>query len=105
MKGVIIFCVRAFYDDLLKIYNNTGVETFNEFDVKGFNKMKTDNSESLNWFASSKDYYDSIATFAFMKEDLCDTLFEHINEFNENMDCCSPIHAYRIDVEKFIHNL
>jgi len=105
MKAVIIFCVRAFYDDLLKIYSKTGVKNFNEFDVKGFKNLKTDNSESLNWFASKKDYYDSIATFAFMDLEICETLFEHINEFNDKMECCSPIHAYRIDVEKFIHNL
>jgi hypothetical protein len=102
MKVVIIFCVRAFYDDLKKIYHTAGIEAYSEFDVKGYTNKHDKNDAATNWFASSKDYYDSTATFAFLNEEKGDELMKQISKFNKELDCCSPMHAYMLDVEKFI---
>jgi len=102
MKVVIIFCVKAFYDELKQIYNKAGVDAYSEFDVKGYTKKQGGKCEAPNWFASSKNHYDSTATFAFLSEEKGDDLLKHIETFNSGIDCCSPIHAYMLDVEKFI---
>lgn len=102
MKVVVIFCVKAFYDDLKQIYNKTDVNVYSEFDVKGYTKKRNANSEASNWFGSGKDHYDSIATFTFLEEEKANELLKQIEEFNSGIDCCSPMHAYIIDVEKFI---
>ncbi|MDM8161885.1 hypothetical protein QUH73_18860 [Labilibaculum sp. K2S] len=102
MKVVIIFCVSAFYNDLKKIYRNSGVETYSEFDVKGFTRKYDKDGAATNWFASSKEYYDSIATFTFLEEEKGSALLNQISKFNQELECCSPMHAYMLDVEKFI---
>lgn len=102
MKVVIVFCVSSFYDDLKKIYRTAGVNTFSEFDVKGFSRKQDKNGAATNWFASSKEYYDSIATFTFIDEEKGSVLLNQISKFNKELDCCSPMHAYMLDVEKFI---
>lgn len=102
MKVVTIFCVSSFYDELKKIYRTAGVDSYSEFDVKGFSRKQDKNGVGSNWFASSKEHYDSIATFAFLNEEKGDELMEQISKFNQELDCCSPMHAYMLDVEKFI---
>lgn len=102
MKVVIIFCVSSFYDDLKKIYRTSGVDAYSEFDVKGFTRKHDKDGVATNWFASSKEYYDSIATFAFLSEEKGAELMSQILKFNKELDCCSPMHAYMLDVEKFI---
>lgn len=102
MKVVIIFCVSAFYDELKKIYHTAGINAYSEFDVKGYTKKADKNGANSNWFASNKEYYDSTATFSFLSEDKGSELLNQISEFNNTIDCCSPIHAYMLDVEKFI---
>ncbi len=102
MKVVIVFCVSAFYDDLKKIYQTSEVETYSEFDVKTYAQKHNKDCEASNWFASSKNHYDSTATFAFLNEEKASELLNQISKFNNEIDCCSPIHAYMLDVEKFI---
>jgi myo-inositol-hexaphosphate 3-phosphohydrolase len=102
MKLVIIFCVKAFYKELKQIYNAAGIDAYSEFDVRGFTNKRSGKCEAPNWFASSKDHYDSIATFSFLDQNKGDVLMKQIEEFNKGIDCCSPIHAYMLDVEKFI---
>ncbi len=102
MKVVIIFCVSSFYDDLKKIYKAAGIVSYSEFDVKGFSRKLDKDGAGTNWFASSKEYYDSIATFSFLTEEKGSVLLNQISKFNTELDCCSPMHAYMLDVEKFI---
>jgi hypothetical protein len=102
MKVVIVFCVKAFYEDLKKIFNAAGVDAYSEFDVKGYTKKHNKDCEAPNWFASGKNHYDSMATFSFLNEETGNELLKQIEEFNKNIDCCSPVHAYMMDVEKFV---
>ncbi|WP_372751029.1 hypothetical protein [Labilibaculum sp.] len=102
MKVVIIFCVSSFYDNLKKIYQIANISAYSEFDVKGYTKKADKNGGNSNWFASNKEYYDSTATFSFLSEDKALILMNQISEFNNTIDCCSPIHAYMLDVDKFI---
>ncbi|MGQ1910095.1 hypothetical protein ACT3CE_09930 [Marinifilum sp. RC60d5] len=102
MKVVVIFCVKAFYDDLKQIYNKAEISAYSEFDVKGYTKKKSDKSNTSNWFGSGKDHYDSAATFTFLEEEKATDLFKQIEKFNLSIKCCSPMHAYVLDVEKFI---
>lgn len=102
MKVVVIFCVKAFYDDLKQIYNKADITAYSEFDVKGYTKKKNDKSDASNWFGSGKDHYDSTATFAFLEEEKANELLQQIQEFNSGIDCCSPMHAYMLNVDKFI---
>lgn len=104
MKVVINFCVEDFFEDLKKIYQFAGVEAYSEFDIKGFVRKQESSTEAPNWFASTKDHYDSKATFAFLSAEKGELLLNQIKKFNSEMDCCSPIHAYMLDVEKFIDN-
>ncbi|MDQ2177954.1 hypothetical protein [Marinifilum sp. D714] len=102
MKVVIIFCVKAFYEELKQIYNKSAIDAYSEFDVKGYTSKRNEQCEAPNWFASNKDHYDSIATFSFLDQGKGEELMKQIEEFNEGIDGCSPIHAYMLDVEKFI---
>ena len=102
MKVVIIFCVSSFYNDLKKIYRTAGVGAYSEFDVKGYTQKHIKDGQVPNWFASNKDYYDSIASFSFLTDEKGSELLNQITLFNNDIDCCNPMHAYMLDVEKFI---
>ncbi len=101
MKIVIIYCVKAFYNRLQELYKQADVNIYSEFDVKGHDKDENSDVAS-NWFASGKDYYDSITTFAFVEEAKAEKLLQLIDDYNAHSECKSPIHGYMLNVEKSV---
>ena len=102
MKVVIVLCVKSFQDDLNKIFKESDITAYSEVDVKGISRKPCDTCEELNWFAPSQNYYESIAVFAFVEEDKGNVLLENVDKFNETVECCSPVHAFMLGVDKFV---
>lgn len=102
MKVVIVLCVKAFQDDLKKIFTASEINAYSEVDVKGISKKSCDSCSDLNWFAKGQDFYESLAVFAFVEEDKGEVLLEKVEEFNETVECCSPVHAFMLSVDKFV---
>lgn len=102
MKVAIVLCVKAFQDDLKKIFTDSDINAYSEVDVKGVSKKSCDSCSDLNWFAKGQDFYDSLAVFAFVEEDKGDVLLKKVEEFNASVECCSPVHAFMLSVEKFV---
>jgi len=93
MKVVIIFCVSSFYDDLKKIYRTAGVGAYSEFDVKGYTQKHIKDGQVPNWFASNKDYYDSIASFSLLTDGKGSEFLNKTTIFTYDIDCCKSMNA------------
>lgn len=102
MKVAIVLCVKAFKDDLKNIFKDSEITAYSEVDVKGISRKPCDTCEELNWFAPGQNYYESIAVFAFVEEDKGKVLLEKVDDFNKTVDCCSPVHAFMLSVDKFV---
>lgn len=102
MKVAIVLCVKAFQEDLKNIFDASDIHAYSEVDVKGISKKSCDSCSDLNWFAKGQGFYESIAVFAFVEEEKGNVLLEKVEAFNSTIECCSPVHAFMLSVDKFV---
>ena len=102
MKVVIVLCVKAFHEELMKIFNELNILAFSETDVRGFKHEENQVSMVPNWFGSEENHYNSIANFSFVNEEQANMVLDKVALFNDSLDCCSPMHAFMLNVEKTV---
>ena len=100
MKVVIVLCVKEFRDDLNEILRDLDVQAYSETDVRGVKHEHQVGMQVENWFGSEENPYNSVANFTFVSDDKAELILERISQFNDNLECCSPMHAFMLNVEK-----
>lgn len=101
MKLLIVTVVEQFDDDILKLFKRAKIESFSESHIDGF-KNPASVFMASNWFPSEKGGVKSSMFFSFTDEDKVDTLFELIEDFNNNLETNNPIRAVVVPIEKSI---
>ena len=99
MKLVIITAIKEFEKDIRLQLKKAEVKTFSFQDVTGFRDSTEDAVES-NWFSSEMNQTESILFYAFVKNEIVDTLFNQINDFNKKQKTLSHIHIAVMNIEK-----
>lgn len=102
MKFVIIQSVKAYRDELGKIFRSIQINAYSEMDVEGFMKNADGTSDYSNWFGSMKNPYDYMVSFSFLAADKAEELLKRVDEFNKGIEGMSPINAYIVAVEKSV---
>jgi hypothetical protein len=101
MKLVLVTAVEEFHKDVIKLFKKAGIENFSESGIDGY-KNNTALLMSSNWFGAEKSSNESTMFFSFTEENLIDTLFTLIKEFNLSLETNNPIRAVVIPIEKSI---
>lgn len=102
MKLIIVLSDDSYADETAKIFSKAQIPVFSEMDIRGFKTKKTAEPDLTNWFASAKYPAYSSMNFAFVNEGQEEELFAEIGNFNKNFPKHAPIHAFVLQVEKFI---
>jgi len=102
MKFVIIQCVKAYRDELEKIFRSIQINAYSEIDVEGFMKNADGTSDYSNWFGSTKNPYNYMVSFSFLAADKAEELLKRIDDFNNSIQGMSPMNAYIVGVEKSV---
>lgn len=101
MKLLIVTAVKAFEKNVRMILEENGVLSFSYAPVTGY-RDSTQDSMSKNWFGTEMNKVDSLLFFAFVPEEVSETVFEKIEQHNENCTQESRIHISVLPIEK--HN-
>jgi hypothetical protein len=101
MKLVIVTSVEEFHNEVINLFKKAQIENFSESDIDGY-KNGNGAIMSSNWFASKKSGNESSLFFSFTDDEHIDALFNHIKEFNTNLETNNPIKAVVVPIEKFI---
>jgi hypothetical protein len=101
MKLVIVTSVEEYHDDILDIFKKSNIENFSESEIDGYKNTPSILSTS-NWFATNKSVTNSIMLFSFTEKEKIDTLFEHLEAYNKNIESNSPIKAIVLPIEKYL---
>ncbi len=102
MKFVIIQCVKAYQDELKRIFKSIHISAYSEMDVEGFMQNADGTSEYSNWFGATKNPYMYMVSFSFVAADKADELLKRVDEFNNTIQGMSPMNAYVVGVEKSV---
>ncbi|MFA8435914.1 MAG: hypothetical protein ACEPOZ_15460 [Marinifilaceae bacterium] len=102
MKVVIVLCVKEFHDELEKIFSELNVLAYSETDVRGFKQESNQLEDVPNWFGSEMNYYNSVVSFSFVTKEQAESVLNRVADFNRSLDCCSPMHAFMLNVEKTV---
>ncbi|WP_100611697.1 hypothetical protein [Confluentibacter lentus] len=99
MKLVIITAIKEFEKDIKLLLKKAHVKTFSFRDITGYRDSTEDAVES-NWFSSEMNQTESILFYAFVNAEYVDTLFDLINNFNQQQQSLSHIHLAVVNIEK-----
>lgn len=102
MKVVIVLCVKEFHEDLKMIYKDLNILTYSETDIRGVKQEHDMGMQVENWFGTRENPYNSVANFTFLSDEKAQLILERVSKFNESLDCCSPMHAFMLNVEKAV---
>jgi hypothetical protein len=101
MKLVIVTAVNEYQKDVLKLFENAKIKNFSTCDIDGY-KIGSSLLMASNWFSGEKGGNESNMYFSFTDEEHIEALFNHINEFNTNLETNNPIKAIVVPVENYI---
>lgn len=101
MKLVIVTSVEEYHDAILEIFKKSNIQNFSESEIDGYKNTPAILSTN-NWFAANKSVTDSIMLFSFTEKEKIDTLFEHLEAFNNQIESNSPIKAIVLPIEKHL---
>ncbi len=99
MKLLLVTSVEEFHNDIIQMFKESKIESFSESEIGG-HKKNSSVLVSTNWFASEKSGTNSIMLFSFTEEDKIDSLFNLLEEFNNNMETKNPVKAVVIPIER-----
>ncbi len=102
MKLVVLTGTQYFDKDIAKLLKEAGVVAYSRSDISGYKEVDTSQSIS-NWFASSRDYVESVMFFAFTPEEQARQVMTMVNAFNKKIENDSPVRAFLLCVDS--HNL
>ena len=102
MKLIIVLSDDSYADETAKIFSKAHIPIFSEMDIRGFKTKKTAQPDLMNWFAAAKYPAYSSMNFAFVNKGQEDELLTEIESFNKKFPEHAPIHAFVLNVEKFI---
>lgn len=102
MKLIIVLSDDSYSDETAKIFSKAHIPIFSEMDIRGFKTKKKEGADLMNWFASAKYPAYSSMNFAFVNKGQEEELFSEIEDFNKNFPEHAPIHAFVLNVEKFV---
>lgn len=102
MKVVIVLCVKEFHKDLKKIYKALDIQTYSETDIRGVKHEHDVGIQVENWFGTEENPYNSVANFSFLNDEKAELILKKVAQFNETLECCSPMHAFMLNVERAV---
>ncbi len=101
MKLLIVTVVKAFEQDILRLFKNAQIENFSESHIDGY-KVSSSVLRAASWFPSETGGVESSLFFSFTTEEKIEVLFRSITEFNNHLETNNPIKAVVVPIEKFI---
>jgi|SRR5690625_590993 len=100
MKLFVITAVRAFKKKVKKVLAESKVLTYSYVPVTGY-RDSTEDALSSNWFGTEMNKVDSILFFAFVSEEVSETVFNSIETINKDCDINSRVHINVMPIEKY----
>lgn len=101
MKLVIVTSVGEFQKDVLKLFKKSNIHNFSSSDIDGY-KNGSSVLMTAGWFSSEKLSNESRLFFSFTEDKNIDILFNHIKEFNSNLETNNAVRAVVVPIERNI---
>ncbi|MGX1023804.1 hypothetical protein [Flavobacterium sp. CS20] len=101
MKLVILTAVESYQKDIYKLFKKANIESYSGSEIEGF-KNNNQILATSSWFPSIKGASESVMFFSFTENKNIETLFQLIEEYNQNIETNNPIRAVVCPIEKFI---
>jgi nitrogen regulatory protein PII len=99
MKLLLITAVSSFENEIKVALKKAQVAAFSYTKVTGYKDLSGQEMDD-NWFTSSIGEHDSIVFYAFVQDELVDSVIEIIDTFNEKEESYSHIHVAAMDIVK-----
>jgi hypothetical protein len=99
MKLLIVTSLKEHQPDVARLLAQAGITVFSASETTGFKNQGEENLLS-NWFARSRDQYNSIFLFSFTTLENAEQALELIREHNRTRETGFPIRAFMLPVEK-----
>lgn len=101
MKLIAVFCIDEFKKQVKQIFIKNQVPVFSGLDIRGF-RLPDKSLTKENWFTDHSDYEHSVVSFSFVSVEQAEKILEDIKHINDSHELERPIHAFQLDVEKFV---
>ena len=104
MKLLFVTCLKEHQPDVAKILERAGITVFSATETTGF-KNSADENLLGNWFARSRDQYNSVFMFSFTTESSATRALQLIRDYNDSHKTGFPVRAFMMPVEKSTHEI
>lgn len=104
MKLLIVTSLKEHQHDVARLLEQAGITVFSASETTGF---KNPGEENLltNWYARSRDQYNSIFLFSFTDVVNAERTLSLIREYNINHNTGFPIRAFVLPVEQASYSI
>jgi|WetSurMetagenome_2_1015567.scaffolds.fasta_scaffold1355661_2 hypothetical protein len=101
MKIIAVMGIEEHMPAIRKLLTTRGVAVFSEMDMTGM-KYPQQLDERQNWFSHDENAVSSHLFFAIVDEQRADAVMTAVSDYSKSSRLENPIHAFILDVEKFI---
>ncbi len=104
MKLLIVTSLKEHQTDVAKLLEQAGITVFSASETTGF-KNPAEENLLTNWYARSRDQYNSIFLFSFTDTANANNTLELIRNYNQVNNTGFPIRAFMLPVEKASYDI
>lgn len=101
MKLLIVTSVEQYNKDVLKLFDEAGIESFSGSEIDGYRKLDP-MIMTHSWFAGEPGGAESRMFFSFTKENNVKAMFQAIENHNKLIGAGNPIRAVVLPIENYI---
>lgn len=102
MKLIAVLGIEEYKNQINKVFAENGIPIFSEVKIKGFQNQDKTLNTAASWFSDHDEYVYSVANFAFVADESAGKILNKIQELNQKNIFERPLHAFQLDVEKFV---
>jgi hypothetical protein len=103
MKLLVVMSIDEHSAGIKRLLRERGVIVFSETDIRGYRfAADTGGDDRSNWFAHTDPAVYSHLFFSVVAADRAELAMDAIGEYSASRNLVNPIHAFLVNVEKFI---
>lgn len=102
MKLIAVLGIEEYKKKINRLFAEIKIPVFSEMEVKGYQNLGAALDGDSNWFSDHSEYVYSVINFAFVPDNAADEILEKIKALNDQKAFERPLHAFQLDVEKYI---
>lgn len=102
MKLIIAMSVKQYQEELVGIFQGLEIPVFSKTDIQGY-KNHDQPADVTNWFVANRESDFSVMFFAFVADNVANTIMETIKNWDQNNEAKSQMHAYVLNVDQSVN--